>query len=145
MKTINELKELSVTVPGVIADNGTNAQAALASLESEEGILRFRCQAHSMNLLLKDVAAVFGQVFSRMGSIEDFFRTTHYARTQYIQKMASVEGALLRQPVSTRWCTDRTSPGFVRRAVERLGRAAQNPLWSHSAPPAVQIRTVSQD
>ena len=35
-----------------------------------------------------------------------FFRTTQCALTQYIQKTASVEGAtLLRQPVSTRWCS----------------------------------------
>ena len=57
MKTINDLKELSrafpgmknelsVTIPGFIADKGPNMQAALALLESEQGILRFRCQAH---------------------------------------------------------------------------------------------------
>ena len=52
MKTINDLNELAVTVPGVIADNGANMQATLASLESEQRVLPFRCQAHSIDLLL---------------------------------------------------------------------------------------------
>ena len=53
MKTLYDLKELSVTVPGVNADNGPNMQATLASLQSEQ------LAADSIDLLLKDVADTF--------------------------------------------------------------------------------------
>ena len=67
--------ELSVVIPGFIADKGPK-HASRPGLVGERTRNLVVPLPGALNLLLKDVAAVFGQGFSRMGSIEDFFSSS---------------------------------------------------------------------
>ena len=104
LKTVEYLKGLGVSVFGIVGDNAANLQAALGAIQDECGILAIHCAAHSCNLLLKDMAAQFDEVFSRASALDDLFRNTHLAHTTYLRQMLFVpDSTLLRQSVPTRW------------------------------------------
>ena len=52
-------QKVGIEVCGVISDNAQNMQSAIDSISTEDGLVSLRCQAHTLNLLLQDVADEF--------------------------------------------------------------------------------------
>ena len=83
IKTVMEsLKSECIRVVGVVADNARNMQKGIV-LTIPEGVLQLNCFAHTLNLLLKDVAELFAKQFEQANHTEEFFRNRHQAHSAY--------------------------------------------------------------
>ena len=66
IKTVMEsLKSECIRVVGVVADNARNMQKGIV-LTIPEGVMQMNCFAHTLNLLLKDVAELFAKQFEQV-------------------------------------------------------------------------------
>lgn len=97
-----ELNELGIKVVGVIADNAANIQKGIR-LSKDVGVLQLNCLAHTLNLLLEDLGALFKPQFDQAVQMETFFRVRHAANIQYQDSKKGLKGTNLLQAVETRW------------------------------------------
>ena len=72
MEVVDELSDLGVVVARVVADHAANIQKGVR-LAARNGLLQANCFAHSLNLLLKDLASLFDHQFQQMREVEQFF------------------------------------------------------------------------
>ena len=102
MEVVDELSDMGVVVTGVVADNAANIQKGLR-LAARNGLLQANCFAHTLNLLLKDLAGLFDGQFQQMREVEQFFRNRHDPRVMYDNVLKEINGTRLIEPVDTRW------------------------------------------
>ena len=99
---MESLKSECIRVVGVVADNARNMQKGIV-LTIPEGVLQMNCFAHTLNLLLKDVAELFAKQFEQANHTEEFFRNRHQAHSAYEGAKQTLKGTLLRAATDTRW------------------------------------------
>jgi hypothetical protein len=72
-EVVQSVRDLGVVVTAVVADNAKNIQKGL-QLSSQSGFIVGQCFAHTLNLLLEDLAKIFSRQFEQMAQVEVFFR-----------------------------------------------------------------------
>ena len=70
---VEELRALGVVVASVVADNARNFQKGIAAC-AKTGFVVGNCCAHTLQLLLSDLGAMFQCQFDQMKEVEGFFQ-----------------------------------------------------------------------
>ena len=102
MEVVDELRDLNLVVAAVVGDNASNIQKGIR-LSALNVLLQANCYAHTLNLLLKDLAGLYDLQFQQMRQVDQFFRNRHAPRVEYDAVVEELGGTRLAEPVDTRW------------------------------------------
>eukprot|EP00667_Euglena_gracilis_P021839 EG_transcript_24071 len=80
----NSLAQLGTRVVAFVSDNGANMLRAIKDRPDAFGLT---CFAHSGNLLMKDLASIWTDIFSKAECLAQFFQNCHYAMACYREEM----------------------------------------------------------
>ena len=102
-EVVESLKSQGIRVAGVVADNAKNIQKGIELIVVPKGLVKLNCFAHTVNLLLKDIAGLFKVQFDQ--TAQGVLCNRHQPHLAYHSAKETFSGTKLLSACETRWAS----------------------------------------